>query len=119
MPPSSEHRTLKLRDWISVEGADKRKYGSGKLETEFNLRINNHLKDVHKINTPEADQDFKLPGHIFNLQEKFKYGTGKSEKTFNVWLNKHQKNVYKINTPDTDQHFILPSHDFYKQRLPS
>ena len=48
----------------------KRQYAS-KSETTFNIRLNNHRKDVHKTNTPEADQHFRLPHHNFNRQAKF------------------------------------------------
>ena len=37
----------------------------------FNIRLNNHRKDVYKSNTPEADQHFRLPGHNFNRHAKF------------------------------------------------
>ena len=49
----------------------KRQY-IGKSETAFNIRLNNHRKDVYKTNTPKADQHFKLPGHNFNRHAKFK-----------------------------------------------
>ena len=48
----------------------KRQY-TGKSETTFNIRSNNHRKDVYKTNTPEADQNFRLPGHNFNRHAKF------------------------------------------------
>ena len=32
-----------------------------KSQTEFNIRLNNHRKDVNRQNTPHADQHFKLP----------------------------------------------------------
>lgn len=38
----------------------------GKLETSFNIMLNNHPNDVHKVNKPKEDQHFKLPGHNFN-----------------------------------------------------
>ena len=38
----------------------------GKSETQFNLRLNHHPKDVNKQNAPLVDQHFKLPGHNFN-----------------------------------------------------
>ena len=37
----------------------------------YNIWLNNHRKDVHKINTPEADQHFRLPNHNFNAHAKF------------------------------------------------
>ena len=33
----------------------------GKSETEFNIRLKNHRKDVNRQNTPQADQHFKVP----------------------------------------------------------
>ena len=38
----------------------------GKSETKFNIRLNNHRKDVNRQNAPYADQHFKLPNHSFN-----------------------------------------------------
>ena len=40
-------------------------------KTAFNIRLNNHRKDVYKTNTPEAHQHFRLPGHNFNRHAKF------------------------------------------------
>ena len=48
----------------------------GKSETQFNLRWNNHQRDVNRQNAPPVDQHFKLPGHDFNLQAKFIQPTG-------------------------------------------
>ena len=44
---------------------------TGKSETVFNLRLNNHRKDVNKRNSLQADQYFRLPGHNFNKHAKF------------------------------------------------
>ena len=44
---------------------------SGKSETAFNLRLNNHRKDLNKRNLLEADQRCWLPGHKFNKHAKF------------------------------------------------
>ena len=38
----------------------------GKSETEFNVRLNNHGKDVNRQNASQVDQHFKLPNHNFN-----------------------------------------------------
>ena len=38
----------------------------GKNETTFNIRLNNHRKDVKNSNTLPADKHFTLPGHDFN-----------------------------------------------------
>ena len=43
----------------------------GKSETEFNIRLNNHLKDVNRQNATQADQHFKLPNHNFNQHAIF------------------------------------------------
>ena len=43
----------------------------GKSETEFNIRLNNHCKDVNRQNAPQADQRFKLPNHNFNQHARF------------------------------------------------
>ena len=42
-----------------------------KSETAFNLRLNNHRKDVNKRNLLQADQQFRLPGHNSNKHSKF------------------------------------------------
>ena len=42
-----------------------------KSETAFNLRLHNHRKDVHTINTPEADQHFEIFAHNFNINAEF------------------------------------------------
>ena len=44
---------------------------TSKSETFFNLRLNNHPKDVNKQNSLQADQHFQLPGHNFNNQAKY------------------------------------------------
>ena len=44
---------------------------TGKSETEFNIRLNNHRKDVNRQNAPQADQRFKLPNHNFNQHARF------------------------------------------------
>ena len=38
----------------------------GKSETELNVRLNNHYKDVNRQNAIKADQHFKLPNHNFS-----------------------------------------------------
>ena len=43
----------------------------GKLETEFNIRLNNRRKDVSRQNASQADQHFKLPNHNFNQNARF------------------------------------------------
>ena len=46
------------------------KYGTGKYETAFSLRLNNHQKDINKQNSLQADQQFRLPGRNFNRHVK-------------------------------------------------
>ena len=43
----------------------------GKSETTFNIRLNNHRKDVKDPNALPADKHFTLPGHDFNRNAKF------------------------------------------------
>ena len=42
-----------------------------KAETAFNIRLNNHRKDVNNPKSIPADLDFRKPGHSFNLHAKF------------------------------------------------
>ena len=66
----------------------KRKY-TGKSETAFNTRLNNHRNDVYKTITPEADQNFKLPGHNFNPHAKFtliQQSNNTEERVSNMWI---------------------------------
>ena len=43
----------------------------GKSETEFNIKLNNHRKDVDRHNAPQADQHFKLLNYNFNQDARF------------------------------------------------
>ena len=43
----------------------------GKAETAFNIRLNNHRKDVNNPKSIPADLHFGKPGHSFNLHAKF------------------------------------------------
>ena len=43
----------------------------GKSETEFNIRLNNHRKDVNRQNATQEDQHFKLPNRNFNQHARF------------------------------------------------
>ena len=43
----------------------------GKAETTFNIRLNNHRKDVKNRKPIPADLHFRKPGHSFNLHAKF------------------------------------------------
>ena len=43
----------------------------GKSETTFNIRLNDHRKDVKDPNALPADKHFTLPGHDFNKNARF------------------------------------------------
>ena len=43
----------------------------GKSETSFNIRINNHRKDIKKPNATEAWKHFNNNEHTFSKREKF------------------------------------------------
>ena len=43
----------------------------GKSETDLNLRINNHRKDVLKLNLIPADRHFAQGDHDFDADAKF------------------------------------------------
>ena len=43
----------------------------GKSETEFNIKLNNHSKDVNRQNPPQVDQHLNLPNHKFNQDARF------------------------------------------------
>ena len=43
----------------------------GKAETAFNIRLNNHRKDVNNPKSIPADFHFRKPGCSFNLHTKF------------------------------------------------
>ena len=43
----------------------------GKSETEFNIRLNNHRRNVFRQNAQHVDQHFKLPNHNFNQRARF------------------------------------------------
>ena len=66
----------------------------GKSETPFNIRLNNHRKDVSSINAIPACKHFNKPAHNFNTHAKFTI-IEKLEKTVNVnkeTLTKRLKN---------------------------
>ena len=42
-----------------------------KAETAFNIRLNNHRKDVNNPKSIPAAFHFRKPGHLFNLHVKF------------------------------------------------
>ena len=43
----------------------------GKAQTAFNLRLNNHRKDVRRTDAIRADRHFNCPDHEFNRDAKF------------------------------------------------
>ena len=43
----------------------------GKAQAAFNLRLNNHHKDVRRIDAIRADRHFNCPDHDFNRDAKF------------------------------------------------
>ena len=43
----------------------------GKAETAFNIRLNNHRKDVNNPKSIHADLHFRKPEHSFNLHANF------------------------------------------------
>ena len=43
----------------------------GKSETKFNIRLDNHRKDVNRQNAPKADEYFTLPNHKLNQPVRF------------------------------------------------
>ena len=60
---------------------------------KFNIRLNNHPKDVNRQNAPQADQHFKLFYHNFNQNAKFtlieQLDNGNIEKDLaTLWLKK-------------------------------
>ena len=42
-----------------------------KAETDFNLRLSNRRKDVHKADVITASRYFSMKGHIFNRDANF------------------------------------------------
>ena len=44
---------------------------AGKAQTTFNIRLNNHRKDVNNPKSILADLHFREPGHSFNMHVKF------------------------------------------------
>ena len=42
-----------------------------KVETAFNIRLNNHKKDVNNPKSITANLHFRKPGHSFDLHAKF------------------------------------------------
>ena len=43
----------------------------GKNETSFNIRLNNHRKDVKDLEAILADKNFQKIGHRFNKHARF------------------------------------------------
>ena len=57
---------------------------TGKSETAFSIRLNNHCNDIYKTYKQEADKRFRLPSHNFNRDTKFTL----EEQSKNTELNK-------------------------------
>ena len=66
---------------------------TSKSETIFNLRLNNHWKDVNKRNSLQADQHFWLPGHNFTKHAKFTLIEQLNDTNIDKELLKHKKEV--------------------------
>ena len=72
-----------------------------KLKYLFNIRLNNHRKDVNNPKSIPADLHFKTPGHLLNLDAKFVlieqlnniYAIKKLEKLTLKGLNQELNNV--------------------------
>ena len=43
----------------------------GKVETDFNLRLNNHRKNVYKADAIPASRHFAMKDHIFDRDASF------------------------------------------------
>ena len=56
----------------------------GKSEPEFNIKLNNHRKDVNRQYAPQADQHFKLPNHNFNQQATITHKISETNSSFHV-----------------------------------
>ena len=54
-----------------MECASCRVQYAGKAETAFNIRRNNHRKDVNNPKSIPVDLHFRKPGYSFNLHAKF------------------------------------------------
>ena len=80
----------------------------GKAETELNLRINSHRKDVLKLNAVPADRHFPQRDHEFNNDARFtiieklqntklskESITGLLKKRENFWLKKNRNSPSK------------------------
>ena len=74
------HKTLKIYNKLNCKNRNLiyliecelcNKQYTCKSETTFNLRLNNHQKDVNKQNSSQADQHLLLPGQNFNEHAKF------------------------------------------------
>ena len=62
---------------------------TGKSETAFHLRFNNHQKDVNKLNSLQLDQHFRLLGHNFNKHAKFTLIGQLNDTNIDKELSKH------------------------------
>ena len=67
----------------------------GKAETSFNVRLNNHQRDVKKVDAIMACKHFQQESHIFNKHPKFTIidqltNTSKSKETLPSDLSKEK-----------------------------
>ena len=71
---------------------------TGKSVITFNLRLNNHGKDVKKRILLQTDQHFQLHGHNFNEHAKFTLIKQLDDTNIDKELIKHRlKNVKIVN----------------------
>ena len=75
----------------------------GKAKTAFNIRINNHRKDVNTPKSIPSDFHFRKPGHSLNLHAKFT-------------LIEQLSNIHKTDQ-ETLQFQLKRSEDFWIQNL--
>ena len=96
------HKTFKINNKLNckskclihlMECVLCNKQYTSKSETIFNLRLNNHWKDVNKRNSLQADQHFWLPGHNFNKHAKFTLIEQLNDTNIDKELLKHKKEV--------------------------
>ena len=63
----------------------------GKSETPFNLRLNNHRKDVNNPKAIPACNHFKIHGHNFMKHAKFTLIEQLSKDTLRLWLKQREE----------------------------
>ena len=63
----------------------------GKAETDFNLKLDNHCKDVYKADAIPTTRNFAMKDHIFNRDASFV----KMEQIRNSTLSRETKKMLK------------------------